>query len=464
MKMARRVGILLAAFTIAAGTVRAGEELPRYKLEPGMELVYKGSDRFKHQNGSHVSDMETTAWIVRRNGDGSVRVVLRQGSRFKQTFGAESLKASLKSLLKKQEPLEYQLGYFDLFPDGRIGTDAELGYQIDPATLFPRLPSDETQAKTVWGQNDGQMGKAYQYSALKADQGGWVFHSDRLGPEKKIYGMILESIFHFDTARGAIKRIEQNTAQDYGFKGKGTGTVELTSVEKKDATWLATFASAADRYFAANKAYEAASEVASKDAVRAKPLLLEAKAKLQAARDSTEQPIFREQLDRQLAKHETTATYYVGSAQRRADVVGKPAADWSLQDLDGKTHALADLRGQVVVLDFWYRGCGWCIKAMPQMNALAEQFKGRPVTILGMNTDSDLADAKFVVDAMGLKYETLRAKGIPEKYGVQGFPTLIIVDREGKVSDVHVGYSPTLQVEVAKGIEGLLKPETKVKP
>ena len=108
------------------------------------------------------------------------------------------------------------------------------------------------------------------------------------------------------------------------------------------------------------------------------------------------------------------------------------------------------------MLDFWYRGCGWCIKAMPQLNALAGQFEGRPVAVLGMNTDRNEADAKFVCDAMSLKYATLRADGIPEKYGVQGFPTLVVIDSEGTVRDVHEGYSPTLQTDVAKTIEGLL--------
>jgi thiol-disulfide isomerase/thioredoxin len=117
---------------------------------------------------------------------------------------------------------------------------------------------------------------------------------------------------------------------------------------------------------------------------------------------------------------------------------------------------LAGYRGKVVVLDFWYRGCGWCIRAMPQLNALAEQFRGRPVAVLGMNTDREKANAQFVVDAMGLKYMTLRAEGIPEKYKVRGFPTLILIDPEGTVRDVHVGYSPTLRAELARAIEDLL--------
>ena len=51
---------------------------------------------------------------------------------------------------------------------------------------------------------------------------------------------------------------------------------------------------------------------------------------------------------------------------------------------------------------------GRCIKAMPQLNALTGQFEGRPVAVLGMNTDRDPTDAKFVVDKMGLDYTTLK--------------------------------------------------------
>ena len=73
-----------------------------------------------------------------------------------------------------------------------------------------------------------------------------------------------------------------------------------------------------------------------------------------------------------------------------------------------------------------------------------------------MNTDRKKEDAKLVVDVMELKYETLCTEGIPEKYHVQGFPTLVIIGPDGKVKDVHVGYSPTLRADVGKVIEGLL--------
>jgi peroxiredoxin len=157
-----------------------------------------------------------------------------------------------------------------------------------------------------------------------------------------------------------------------------------------------------------------------------------------------------------VTQHKQMEQYYLDGAKRRAKVLGKPAAEFETTDINGKKVKLSDLRGQVVVLDFWYRGCGWCIKSMPQMNQLAEDFAGKPVAIFGMNTDRNEADAKFVIEKMALKYPTLKAEGQPEKFGVQGFPTLIVIDPQGRVHDVHVGYSPTLREDIGKEIRELL--------
>jgi thiol-disulfide isomerase/thioredoxin len=186
------------------------------------------------------------------------------------------------------------------------------------------------------------------------------------------------------------------------------------------------------------------------------PLLTEARETLTKARDASTLPTIRDLLDAQVKKHDQMAQYTRDEAIRRASTVGKPAAEWEAKDLDGKPHALKDYRGKVVVLDFWYRGCGWCIRAMPQVNQLADDFKDQPVAVLGMNTDQKEEDAKFVVEAMSLKYPVLKAEGLPQKYGVRGFPTLVLIGPDGTVRDLHVGYSPTLREEVAKEIRSLL--------
>ncbi len=57
---------------------------------------------------------------------------------------------------------------------------------------------------------------------------------------------------------------------------------------------------------------------------------------------------------------------------------------------------------------------------------------------------------------MQLDYPVLRSQDLPGKYGVQGFPTLIIIDQQGKVADIHAGYSPQLFEEVTAAVDRLL--------
>ncbi|MDG3008425.1 TlpA family protein disulfide reductase [Paludisphaera mucosa] len=443
--------VLLAGLTSqAVSAAKAEEELPRYRLEPGMVLSYTGRTSIKANSDTFFEDQDTTAWVVRRNSDGSRRVVIRVGNRLREAAGPGAGKAPTKG--QQLPPMEYSLGYFDLSPDGRLGADAQLGSDFDPAIAFPRLPDKPSAGE--WGQRDARTGQEYGYSSLRRGTDGWGFHAERLGPLKRVYTIGFGSDYRFD--RGMVVGAEQHFSQEIGVKTKGTGKLELAGVETKNAAWVAAFAPAADRSIAALRAYRKAIQAAAKDAENGASLLADARRKLQAARDATDEPVFREEFDRKLAGHDARAKAYMESAKRRAAVVGKPFPDWSLQGLDGETHSLADYRGRVVVLDFWFRGCGWCIKAMPEIDAVAEKFKGRPVAVLGMNTDAEEEDARFVAEVMGLKYPTLRARGVPEKIDVKGFPAVILVGPDGVVRDIHYGYSPTMGAELTKAIEGLL--------
>jgi peroxiredoxin len=448
----RMIWIILLAGTSTTATSAASageEELPRYRLKPGMVLFYKGRASLAFGNDAYLEEVDTTAWVVRRNQDGSCRVVIRTGSRLSEAGGRNRGKGQDK---KRIPPMDYNVGYFDLFPDGRLGPDAEVGTVIDPAISFPRLPN--SSATSEWGQRDLRTGEEYAYSSLRRDGGGWAFHAERLGPWRKVYGTTFASTYHFDG--GMVVGAEQRFSQELGVKSRGSGNHALTGVETKDGAWIAAFASAADRFCAAIAAYKESTQAASRDAVNCLSLLADAKVRLRATRDATDDPFFREEIDRKLAGHDSRTKSCMATAKQRAAVVGKPSPDWSLQGLDGKPHALADYRGQVVVLDFWFRGCGWCVKAMPEMNTLAERFRGRPVAVLGMNTDAKEEDARFVADAMGLKYQTLRAQGIPEKYGVRGFPTVILIGPDGVVRDIHAGYSPTLGADLERAIQEIL--------
>ena len=451
--------ILAATAVLASSAASAGVvELPRYRLEPGMVLSYEGRAFLKDGNETYLEEQDTTAYIIRRNPDGSCRVIIRIGNRFREVDKPGAITAPTKK--REAPPMDYSLGSFDLFPDGRLGSDAEVGPDIDPAMCFPRLPDDA--ARGEWGHRDARTGQEYGYASLRREPDGWAFHAERLGPWQKVYGMSFGSTYHFD--RGMVAGAEQEFSLEAGAKGKGSGKVELKGVEQKDAAWVAAFAPAADRFIAAIHAYRKSTRAAAQDVENCHSLMMEAKERLLAARAATDQSILRAEFDRTLAGHDPRAKSCAESAKRSAAVVGKPSFDWSLQGLDGKAHALADYRGKVVVLDFWYRGCGWCVKAMPTMNALAGRFEGRPVAVLGMNTDAKEEDARFVADVMGLKYETLRAQGMPEKYNIRGFPTVVLIGPDGVVRDIHAGYSPTMGTDLAAAIEGMLAPRAEPTP
>jgi hypothetical protein len=94
---------------------------------------------------------------------------------------------------------------------------------------------------------------------------------------------------------------------------------------------------------------------------------------------------------------------------------------------------------------------------MPQVKQVAEQFLGRPVVVLGMNTDRDEKDARLVVSKLKLGYPIIKAEALPAKYMIPGFPTLLIIDQKGAIHDLYVGYSPTLGKDVSAVIEALLE-------
>jgi peroxiredoxin len=421
----------------------AAEELPRYRLQVGQELIYSGQSEFKYQNGQYGNKDSWHIWVVKANSDGSWRLILRHGSSFKQGQNAR--------------PEEVSFAYCDLFPDGRLVTNDSLGFRMNPRTLLVALPKDGKEAGKGWSAKDERMDETYSYSMPGLEPGKkWVILVKRESPMNAIYGFSFVDSVNFDLQRGLPVSFFSEYAQTYGFNGKGKGTMQLDEVKTHDAQWCEQFAAEADRYFTAQENYSKAASKRNQSTAQMQASLEKAVAELKTVRSSLKMPELQKQVDDMLTKHDQLAKYYLEETKNRAAVLGQPAAEWDTMDITGKKHALKDYRGKVVILDFWYRGCGWCIRAMPQMKEIAAHFKDQPVVVFGMNTDPKEEDAKFVIDKMGLNYTTLKAIGVPEKYKVRGFPTLIIIDGEGVVRDIHVGYSPHLKEEVIKSVEKLL--------
>jgi thiol-disulfide isomerase/thioredoxin len=436
--------VLLPLLTLIGGDA-VPADLPRYSLPVGRKLVYSLASESKNKDGTAGMSSKGTFQItvVRENANGSRRVIIRSASSYNQQG--------------YQSPEQVSLAYADVFPDGTVLPNASLGMKVDLSTAFPPLPKDAEQLQKGWSQPNEAKLQTTNFKARESDApGDFVFAAAVEGVLNKIYQTTYEYTYHFDRAKGMISKVHSTYSQDYGFHQKGVGTTKLESDQMIPAAEIATLAADFDLFFNASGKYEEMMADVNKHPEHAEKTLADAKEMLIKARTDVKTADASKELSRMIASHDQYATYAKESAGKFKEILNKPAPTWESTDIDGKPLKLADLRGKVVVMDFWYRGCGWCMYAMPQVIKLSEEYKDKGVVVLGMNTDRDEKDARVVIDAMGMKYATIKATGIPQKYGVQGFPTLIIIDREGVVRDVHVGYSPKLREEVGKKLDELV--------
>ena len=129
---------------------------------------------------------------------------------------------------------------------------------------------------------------------------------------------------------------------------------------------------------------------------------------------------------------------------RKNMVEGVMAPDFTLKDLQGKDLTLSSLHGKYVVLDFWGSWCGWCIKGIPDMKKYYEKYKDR-MEILGVDCRDTEEKWRATVEKYELPwlhvYNTDEAD-ITVKYGIQGYPTKIVIDPEGKVAKIVIGEDP----------------------
>ena len=120
----------------------------------------------------------------------------------------------------------------------------------------------------------------------------------------------------------------------------------------------------------------------------------------------------REQYVAFLKMVDRDTTFALDDARLKETLYARGPATWELTAFDGSKHRLSDYRGKVVVLDFWFANCGWCIKSYPQVNDIARKYKHRGVVVFGMNTDApEEADlARNVIREMALTYTNLKAR------------------------------------------------------
>jgi peroxiredoxin len=136
-----------------------------------------------------------------------------------------------------------------------------------------------------------------------------------------------------------------------------------------------------------------------------------------------------------------------------------PAPDFTLHAMAGPNTRLQELRGKVVMVNFWATWCGPCRQEMPHLNRLHEKYSRSGFVLLGVNVDDDPRNAAAVAAKLGIQFPVLldTDKKISDKYELQTMPSTFLIDRDGKVRYVHRGYLSGYEEQYEKQIRELLK-------
>ena len=136
----------------------------------------------------------------------------------------------------------------------------------------------------------------------------------------------------------------------------------------------------------------------------------------------------------------------VGSVREMGNTkVGQPAPDFTLWDLSDHPVTLRAYRGQkVVLLDFWATWCGPCRMAMSGLQKLANKYTDHGLEILSVNQGEPADQVRNFIERRKYAFHVVldQDQAVGEKYGVQGIPALVLVDKKGVVQWIRVGYSP----------------------
>lgn len=135
---------------------------------------------------------------------------------------------------------------------------------------------------------------------------------------------------------------------------------------------------------------------------------------------------------------------------------GEYALDFLTKDMNGRNIKLSDLRGKVVVLNFWFIKCAPCVMEMPDLNEVASNYDPENVVFLGITFDSQELVEQFLESKTFNYTITPNAYDTISIYGVQSFPTNMVINQQGQIVLKEIGYRTNLKDVLTSAINKLL--------
>lgn len=134
------------------------------------------------------------------------------------------------------------------------------------------------------------------------------------------------------------------------------------------------------------------------------------------------------------------------------------APDFTLQSVSGSNVKLSELRGSIVLVNFWASWCGPCRTEMPALDTLARSYADLGVVVLGVNVETESEGVNAYLSDIPVSFPVLLdQQNIASKaYSVEAMPTTVIIDKDGKVRSLHRAYQPGYEKKYEDDIHALL--------
>lgn len=136
--------------------------------------------------------------------------------------------------------------------------------------------------------------------------------------------------------------------------------------------------------------------------------------------------------------------------------------NFRLKNLDNRTTSYQDIKGEhFTVIDFWATWCKPCIKSIPKLVKLSEEFEDQGVNFVGISIDGprNLAKVKPFARSLGVNYPVLLDTNseVMAKLGVRAVPSLLIINSNDEIVYFHEGYKPGEEIAIREEIVRLLE-------
>ena len=147
------------------------------------------------------------------------------------------------------------------------------------------------------------------------------------------------------------------------------------------------------------------------------------------------------------------------SATSHAVNINQTAPDFTLSSSTKQNIRLAELRGQVVMVNFWATWCNPCRTEIPELQKLYAQYKDIGFTILGVNIDNNKEKAKKMSRDLGAKFPILfdNTQKVSKLYSIKAMPLTVLIDRDGKIRKIYQGYKAGYEKKYSSDIRKLLR-------